>query len=451
MTGSIRQWLVPAFVLACLVLGGASAGGYLANALLQLMGVALLFAALRTGPQPEAASSERQLTWLAILMLGIVLLQFVPLPWGLWSSLPGRGALAAELVSAGIGQSAGSVSLIPHESLKSALWLLPAAGMAFAMIRLRHLVNKRNLALAIIAATILGVLLGALQLVSGPQSRFYPYDITNRGMAVGLFANANHMASLLLVSIPFEAALLSRALALRGQRRLPAIIAVAAAFAMTLAGIVTNGSLAGYGLLLPVLLASVLIVAGSRKVRMAAGLLLPAVLGGLAIVLSTEEGQNLLNQASAMSQGGRQAIFATSVEALKDHSPVGSGLGTFAELYPSYEDPFAVTNRYVNHAHNDYLELVLETGIAGLAVLLGFLAWWTTSARRVWSEVGASPFARAAVIASAALLVHSLVDYPLRTAGLSVIFAACCALIAAPRKALPNPERDAMLGGTDDE
>jgi O-antigen ligase len=87
----------------------------------------------------------------------------------------------------------------------------------------------------------------------------------------------------------------------------------------------------------------------------------------------------------------------------------------------------------MNHAHNDWLELLLETGIAGVLLAAAFLGWWGLRVRAVWRAEERDPFAQAAVIASAAMLLHSIVDYPLRTAALSAVFAACLGLMAGAR------------------
>ena len=87
------------------------------------------------------------------------------------------------------------------------------------------------------------------------------------------------------------------------------------------------------------------------------------------------------------------------------------------------------------HAHNDYAELALELGLAGIALLVLFLIWWGAAVRRVWQTAETGPFARAASIASAAILAHSLVDFPLRTAAISAAFGMCLALLADRRAA----------------
>src|SRR5690606_18666229 len=188
---------------------------------------------------------------------------------------------------------------------------------------------------------------------------------------------------------------------------------------------------AGYGLILPVSIASALIVSPEPRLRKkVVALMVPAVVAGGAILFATAEGRAMLDVAATMPTGSRQQIFAVSWNAIRDMWPVGSGLGTFAELYASYENPAAVTRTYINHAHNDYIELVLETGLAGLLLLAAFLLWWGWCAVRIWRDDRASPYVLAAVVVSATLLVHSLVDYPLRTAALSSIFAVSVGLMA---------------------
>jgi O-antigen ligase len=124
------------------------------------------------------------------------------------------------------------------------------------------------------------------------------------------------------------------------------------------------------------------------------------------------------------------------MEAVSDSFPAGTGFGSFEQVYRQYEDPLAVTQEYVNHAHNDYLQIVLELGAAGLLLLALFLAWWIFAAVRIWRSPMSTPFSRAATIATAIVLAHSVVDYPLRTAAISVIFAASVGIMAQhPRSA----------------
>ena len=115
------------------------------------------------------------------------------------------------------------------------------------------------------------------------------------------------------------------------------------------------------------------------------------------------------------------------------------------------EDPAKVDRYYVNHAHNDYLELAIETGLPGMILMLLFLAWWGRSVWRMLRSPSADHFAMAGAIASAAVLLHSVVDYPLRTAAMSAVFAICLALILQSRRSAHSdsdlrPARHLVVG-----
>jgi O-antigen ligase len=116
------------------------------------------------------------------------------------------------------------------------------------------------------------------------------------------------------------------------------------------------------------------------------------------------------------------------------------------QIYRRYEDPNVVEREWLNHVHSDYIELVLEVGVLGIAVLIVFLLWWLSRAVRIWRAEKPDYFARAATVASGAILAHSVVDYPLRTAAISALFAVCCALMAEPRSRV---RRDAAVTRND--
>jgi O-antigen ligase len=130
---------------------------------------------------------------------------------------------------------------------------------------------------------------------------------------------------------------------------------------------------------------------------------------------------------------GRQEIWATSMRAAVAAFPAGTGFGSFQQVYRVYEDPSAVTGTYVNHAHNDVIELFVEGGVPAMLLLGAFLLWWSRRAFQVWRQTDRQ-VAKAATIASAAILAHSLVDYPLRTPGMAAIFAFCISVMAVTRE-----------------
>jgi O-antigen ligase len=132
----------------------------------------------------------------------------------------------------------------------------------------------------------------------------------------------------------------------------------------------------------------------------------------------------------------------TTIEAARDFMPFGSGMGTFVPVYALFEKPQDVlTNTFANRAHNDVLEIWLESGAVGLVLLAVFLAWFLARAFAVWGrapygtrEIDAA-LARAATLIVGLLIAHSCVDYPLRTGAMMAVFAFACALLIAPPSA----------------
>src|SRR6185503_6251133 len=127
--------------------------------------------------------------------------------------------------------------------------------------------RPQGLAVALVLGTFAGIGLGALQVASSSAelSPWYLYEDTNVGKAVGFFANADHMADLLVLTIPFLAAIVASARN-ADRQRYSAILAIAAGLGIViLVGLALNGSLAGYGLALPVMVASALIVLPPRS------------------------------------------------------------------------------------------------------------------------------------------------------------------------------------------
>jgi O-antigen ligase len=200
---------------------------------------------------------------------------------------------------------------------------------------------------------------------------------------------------------------------------------------IALFGLAVNGSLAGFGLAGPVLLGSALILVSSPRLRLVIATVSLLVMAAAAGWLFARGPNNLLG-IEEVGGGGRAMIWEGTWRAITDFWPLGSGLGSFAEAFARYEPREAAGNAYVNHAHNDYLELVLEFGLIIIPVLLGFLMWWGQRVVRIWLAGGGNRWAEAGTVASAAILAHEVVDYPLRTAAISVIFVACLALMTLP-------------------
>lgn len=432
------------FVLLCILFGGSGQGVW-TNIGLQLAGIALIGLAAVAGSRGEGGSRFSILHLLIVLAMLLVLIQLIPLPAGVWTRLPGRAAIAHGFQLLGYPLVPMPVSETPYASVLALFAAIPTLAMLATTGRLSP--SPRAIALAIVGGMVAGIFVGALQVAGGPDVWAYFYPIHNAG-AVGFFANHNHMATLLLVGIPMTAALMVSATSRHRSSAFTRNGLGGAVFLLTLVGIFLTGSRAALALSLPVILASAtMFPLASRWRGLALGVSAIALLGAVVLVI----GDPIAASADETSSS-RPEIWKTATEAIEDSFPVGTGLGSFESVYHRYEDAGSVSRQYVNHAHNDYLEAALELGTAGVILIAAFLIWWAIAAVRIWMSPVSTPFARAATIATATVLVHSAVDFPLRTAAISSIFAACVALMAqhlrpaAKKDGETRPSRHVALG-----
>lgn len=426
----LRNVSLLVYLLAVLVLGGASAAGYSANLMLQL-GAALLIAWSLWHDNPANTQSTGLRAFL-LAFAGLAMLQFLPMPPVLWQMLPGRDTVAEGFRLAGLELPWLSYTLDPWGSLQSLVWWLPPLALLLAL-RAGGGPSTRQLVWLVLGFAYASALLGAVQFLAGAG---YVYGITNFGNAVGLFANSNHFGSFHLLAIALAAGqwLHDRPIRRRQAARLPDELRLAVLIAPMVLAVAMSQSAACILLLLPLGGGIVLLVRPELKIRWPLVGLAGAMLAGgiIWLLASGLVANDLLNQSD--NAGISRAEFLSKGSQLAAaFAPLGSGLGTFRELYPWYEDAAKVGTTYVNHAHNDLLELTIEAGLPGLIVLGVFLRWLAGRAWQLWNGPrNDNPVALAATLGITLVLIHSLVDYPLRTAAVSSMIALCCILATRP-------------------
>ena len=428
------------------LLGGASRQHELRLALVELAALPTVVLAALALLRQEAFSRHPLAFGILAATAALPLLQLLPLPPALWTALPGRAEPALALELSGITPEWTPLSLTPDRTWRSFLALLPPIA-AFLAILAVPVETQRRVMLTILAATVAAVILGAAQLASGGDS-LYPWRTTDAGSVVGFFANRNHLATLCLISIPFAAVLGSASL--RQGGRAPSAWYAALFIGLMIVALGVIRSRAGIILIWPVLGTS-LLAAWVAAGRGRPPLLLLAIAAGVTAAL-VGVGLFALDPILARfeagsSPEGRFENWPIVAEAANAYLPIGSGLGSFDSVYRSVEPLARLDATYFNQAHNEYLEIWLETGWLGVAVLAAFLVWF---GRRTWTAWGARPSSardlqRAASIAIGAVLLHSVGDYPLRTETIAVIFALCCGLLELAGR--PDAELFGMRAG----
>ncbi len=423
------------YLVCALVLGGAGIASPIASWLITTVALVVLAVELPRLEWQGLDSRSRMAAWLIVSCMILCLLQVVPLPGRLWGGLPGH-QLAAQVAEAAGGSGWHAWSLSPDRTLAALSALAPPS--AALLIAARSDAQERRWILrAILIIALLSAALAIVQLALGPSSAPMLFPSAHRGLGVGLFVNRNHFALFLLIAIliaavpgiPGSARPAQDAKAIEWAARL-------AALALLALGVLSTLSRSGI-FLLPVALAAAVLISQRRRLS-------PAVVAGgavaavvLVLVLrAAPPVQAVLSRYATATEDLRFRYWTNTLLAARDALPLGTGFGTFTLVYPTYEPLSEVRPDVVNHAHNDVLELLLEGGVAAIALLVAWLAFVVYAAWRSRAEAGGRRDRMVPIVAALAViltLAASLTDYPTRMHTIAVTLALLIGML------LPTP------------
>ncbi|MFA6117505.1 MAG: O-antigen ligase family protein [Sphingomonas sp.] len=435
-----RFALTTSLLAIAIVFGGGGSPAPIAELVVQLAALLALCAwPYLPRPDSDAPSLIDRLLWIsAAIFVATPLVQLVPLPPIIWHAFPGRETELAALNLVDAGNSWRPISLAPYQTLASALSLIPPVTMLYFTSRLSA--DERTKLLAWVAGlALLSALVGVVQVASGDANwpRFYRFP--NVGMATGFQDNRNGTADIFLIGV---LALCAFAAARRDYMNsaLGKLVLFALAMLLILSVILT-ASRAGTALLLICPAFAFLIFRPRLRlnrhwiVATAGGVAFLAVAG---VSLRDNSALNRTWARFASVIDSRPRIWEDTQFAIGQYWPLGAGMGTFTTVFPAAERLEGVHATITNRAHQDYLEFVLETGIAGIVLMIGALL---ALGYRVVTIIR-RPHQHLAVIhclfgvgALTVLALHSLVDYPLRTMSLATVAALSLALLSrSPRE-----------------
>ena len=433
-----RDFRVLAGFVSLLFLCGGGARADLAS-LVIIRPVAVLLAAwwaIRLTREQIAA--DRWFFAFSGATFALALLHIVPLPPLLWHALPGHDLIQRIDSVTALGSVWRPLTIAP-DAAHNAFWSLfvpLAAGLG--MVHLDS-VGRRAMVPVVLALAGVSLLLSLLQTLAPSASMLWFYRISNTGSPVGLFANRNHNAVFLAAMIPLAAAW---ATGLR-EGRLTALKRALAVAATLLAVVVVlvSGSRAGVIMLAAALVGAAFMLpwpsrpqptggrrsgldrfGGIRTAALAAAVIVVPL--ALLFVGSRLGDTGAVGRLTESGTGDfRPEVWRTTVSLIPHYLPFGSGIGSFVETYLVGEPPRQMMEKYINHAHNDFLELALTLGIPGILLVLAFLMFVARRTWVAWRDFGGhdqgAQLARSASLALAVLIAASAVDYPLRVPSLS--------------------------------
>ncbi len=442
------------------VAGGASMATVRGQVIVRAASILLLVAAIVVGPRPAIAKDGP--VWVVLCAaIVMVLIQLVPLPPAWWQALPGRDMFAEAALASDQPQPWRPLAIVPGRAVNAAASLIVPLTVLVLVSGLRR-DERAALPGLLMAVTAAALIVGLLQFTGADLTN--PFVNADPSAVDGLFANRNHFA--LFLSIGCVAA---PAWAF-GERRDTASVARPYArwrglfaFAMiVLSALIILASGSRTGVLLGLIgIGGGLLLARhgiARDLRHYPGWVTPVAIAtmvgavALFVLVSVLAGRAVsIDRLLTLDSGEdlRARNLPVVLAMVREYFPAGSGYGGFDPLFRIYEPLASLLPTYFNHAHNDFVEIVLDGGVAGLLLLIGALAWaiwasvdaWRTTAAR--SDAERAIAARMGSVILLLVFVASLVDYPARTPIIMAVtvIASICLCNRPKRTALRAPDQ----------
>ena len=373
-----------------------------------------------------------------------VLLQLIPLPFDLWTSMPGQRPREDVIRTFLTSETWLPISQVPMWTVYTALMLFGSLAAVAVMVDM----TTREFDLTsytIVALVFLSITVGVLQFASnGVMFKFHA--IADDGALLGFFANKNHAASVIAMSIPIMHAVVATT---RQSKRNNAVSALYTIIAL-LAVIATN-SRAGLGL--AIMSATITHIdqlwRAPWKLRLGAAGLGVAI---VVVILYSQTFQIVADRAGQIGVDGRWAILERSMPLVQSFWLTGSGWGSYVTIYRTRELLEWLDPTYINNAHNDLLQIAIEGGILACGALVAAVFALMKLTVVIWRDgSGASRrFAMAGTVAIVIVVIHSGVDYPLRRpAVLLIVLYALAAVLRGYHHATTRVNEHGANGGSD--
>ncbi len=283
-----------------------------------------------------------------------------------------------------------------------------------------------------------GALVASFAVLQGlaPNGKLYWVRALEEGGAIyGPYVNHNHYAGLMELLVPFPLVLAATRFT-DGSRK----IAVAGSAALMAASIFLSGSRGGMAAFVAQMVALTVLLARKHERRWKQPLMLGAFLAAVILFLLWVGGNALTERLASIhseareeiSGGIRLTIDRDCLRMLLKRPILGWGLGTFPVVYPEFRSFY--TTFFVNQAHNDYLQLLVETGLAGFSIAVWFMVLVFrrgTTKLEDWTETASGTLTVAALLGCLGILVHSFLDFNLQIPANAALFYVLCAIAAA--------------------
>jgi O-antigen ligase len=431
---AVPYWALVAFLILTFLTGGASRADV--QSLIILRPAAVIFCGIGLWSLKwEQAKAYKFLFGMAAAIFALVGSHLVPLPPSIWGALPGREIITEIDKVADLGEVWRPISMVPSATWNAFYSLFVPFAVLILGVQLSR-EERFKLLPWVLGLGMFSGFIGIMQTIGDPQGPLYFYNVTNNGAAVGLFSNRNHQAILLASLFPMLAVFACATVKSEEQAKVRAYLALAGG-AVLVPLLLVTGSRAGLivglvGLASTILLyrKPTVLVPRKRKgnkldLRWLFGGFAVLCLGALTFIMSRAEALQRITAAD-QSEDMRFRAWGPIAEMAWKYFPFGSGVGSFIEVYQIDEPYELLEPTYMNHAHNDWLEVYLTIGLPGLILLtLTIIAVCRVS----WHAFSTKPeegrgnlHARLGTVVILIFALGSIGDYPLRAPSIACAF-----------------------------
>lgn len=328
-----------------------------------------------------------------------------------------------------------SLSVAPFHTLREGLELLTYVFLGFLVIKTVTRSRQINKILYIlIGMGVFEAVYGIFELFrKHPRLLFYKKDI-NLDFVTGTFVNQNHLTGYLEMIIPLTIGLIivridslqlthskwrEKIVYFAENGLVGNLILLGSAIVMSIAVVLSKNRSGFFLVFFSFILFFELTILYFRRlpfIREGIKFILKGIFIFITIiVLYVGVGATLSRfSPDRLFQGDRTQYWSTLSGVIKDFPLFGTGLGTFAAVYPAYESER--TYGLLFHAHNDYLEYFSELGIIGSALFFGALILLFLTSFNAWKE-RRNPYMKGlglgTIVALIVISAHSLTDFNL--------------------------------------
>lgn len=337
----------------------------------------------------------------------------------------------------GVIQLADGKTVDPVSTRNALVQLAACGSLFFLVMQLTPSLNRatwRSWGLIVLAYSFCMAMYAIIQYFASPKKIYWMIRPHSESWIFGPYVNHNHYAGLMELLIPLGAGyVLSR-------RQHPLTPLLAFAVLVSISSVLLSGSRGGVLALLfeAVMFVGLLLLSAPKDLRKpkTAGVTLALAIAFIGFLWMQPGGlvkrlETVLepSHSADVSFRDREQVGLDSLRMFRQHIWSGAGLGSFEYAYPQYQT--VPGDAVWEHAHDDFVELLAETGLAGgILGLIAVVIWCRLAFQNLserlrhgigWVQAGAA-------IGCCGLLLHSLVDFNLHIPANALWFATCAAL-----------------------